>query len=112
MKITIARLGAPADGAGNVIAMGAIEVRGAVPLLDAFDWFVPPIGQAIVHADGSADLELREGVELDVANLEADGTIGIGYRALEWTEADGIRTITRLEVLAVGVSRDLIRRRS
>lgn len=109
MKITIARIGGPADHYGAIIGPAAIPAGVAVPLFSEFD-YTDPIGQAVVHADGSADLELAPGIELDVARLEADASIGIGYRVLEEHEENGARVIDRLELMAVGVSRNLIKR--
>jgi hypothetical protein len=109
MKIKIANIGAPAGPRGDVFARDAIAPK-SVPVFADFD-YSESIGLAHVHADGAADLELAPGVEIDVERLEADQTIGVGFRVLEQhDEPDGLRVIDRLEVFAVGVSRNLIRR--
>ena len=108
MKITIANIGAPAGPHGDTIGPTAIPST-AVPVFVEFD-YSESIGVAHVHADGSADLELAPGLELDVARLEADHTIGLGYRVLEEHQDGDVRVIDRLELLAVGVSRNLIKR--
>lgn len=109
MKITIARLGPPADPVGRVLAPGAIPAC-SVPLCEDFDAMLRPIGRVEVHADGSGDLELEEGIALDVEHLRADETIGLAFRVLEGHEENGVHVIDRLEVFAVGVRADLIRR--
>lgn len=109
LTIKIARLGPPPDRFGNVIDDAAIP-DGPVPLCEDFDPYLRPIGRAIAHPDGSAELELLPGVSIDVAGLEADKTIGIGYRVLEEHEENGVRVIDRLELLAVGVDKRLIKR--
>ena len=111
MRITIARVGPPGDRNGTVVAPGAIPACD-VPLCEDFDPMLIPIGRAVVHADGTADLELRDGFALDVDGLRPDATIGMGYRVLEQHEENGVRVIDRLELMAIGVSRDLIRRPS
>lgn len=110
MKITIARIGGPADQHGATIGPAAIPAGVAVPLFEEFDYSAGPIGQAVVQPDGSADLELRPGIEIEIERLEADASIGIGYRVLEEHDEGGVRVIDRLELLAVGVSRNLIKR--
>lgn len=106
MKIQIARIGPPAH-AGSIVAPGAIPAA-SVPLCEDFDPMLRPIGRVDMHADGTGEIELLGGVEIDTSRLEADHTIGMAFRVLEQHEQDGVRVIDRLELFAVGVSRDLI----
>jgi hypothetical protein len=109
MRITIARLGPPADHNGTVVAPGAVPAC-SVPLCEDFDPMLRPIGRVELNADGSGEIALLEGVELETEKLVADATIGLAFRVLEQHEDAGVRVIDRLEVFAVGVSRDLIKR--
>lgn len=77
MRIKIANIGPPADRFGAIVAPGAIP-NCNVPLCDGFDPYMP-IGRAVVYADGTADLQPRDGITLDVDRLEADATIGIAF---------------------------------
>jgi hypothetical protein len=108
MKITIARIGPPAH-AGSIIAPGAVPPA-SVPLCEDFDAFLLPIGRVEVNPDGSGEITLADGIALDVERLEADHTIGLAFRVLEQHEDGDVRVIDRLEVFAVGVSADLIKR--
>jgi len=107
MKITIANIGTPGPN-GDILGAAAIPAK-SVPVFVEFD-YSQSIGVAHVHADGSADLELAAGLEIDVARLEADRTIGLGYRVLEEHRDGDIRVIDKLELMALGVSSALILR--
>jgi hypothetical protein len=109
MKIQIARIGPPADRLGAILAPGSVPAV-EVPVCEDFDPYLRPIGRARIDVDGAAEITFAPGVEIDVEGLEVDATIGIGFRVLEQHEEGGVRVLDKIEIMAVGINRTLIKR--
>jgi hypothetical protein len=95
IKATVVHFGPPADARGVIFTPGALTETD-VPVTENFD-YSRVIGRARVHADGSADLELLPGVQIDA------GEASIGYRVEESHFEDGLMIVDAVETVCLGV---------
>lgn len=102
MKVQVLRLGAPADRFGDVFAPGCLEPA-TVPVCLEFDCHAV-VGTARVLEDGSAELELHAGVELEPQSGTIEGGVGIGFVAEHWREEDGVRVMEEVRPVCLGIS--------
>jgi hypothetical protein len=94
MKAQVVKFGAQKNG--EVFAPGCLMEGVTVPVCDQFDG-KKVVGSAVIHADGSADLTLNEGVTL------ATEIVGIGFRAEDWREEGGVRVVEEMRPICLGV---------